>query len=60
MSKPPVDNIVIKDVTIAGLRITSEQAKKLDDLRRQESDLPARVEMLRRLIDRAELTETVK
>ena len=55
-----MDNIVIKDVTIAGLRITSEQAKKLDDLRRQESDLPARVEMLRRLIDRAELTETVK
>ena len=34
-------------------RVTEETLKKLDDLRKKETDLPTRGEMLRRLVERA-------
>lgn len=34
------------------VRITSRQAEILDNIRRQETDLPNRSEMMRRLIER--------
>ena len=42
-----------KEVALGNIRITMAQAKKLDDLRRKEDDLPTRVEMMRRLLERA-------
>jgi hypothetical protein len=35
------------------VRISTELLSVLDDLRRQEKDLPSRAEMIRRLIERA-------
>jgi hypothetical protein len=37
------------------LRITPEQAEALERLRRLEHDIPQRAEVLRRLIDRADM-----
>ena len=38
---------------ILHMRIADEVKRKLDDLRKRESDLPSRSEMVRRLIERA-------
>jgi hypothetical protein len=35
------------------LRVYEETRRKLDDLRRRETDVPSASEMIRRLIDRA-------
>jgi metal-responsive CopG/Arc/MetJ family transcriptional regulator len=39
--------------TLLQMRIADEIIKKLDDLRRDEKDIPTRSEMVRRLIERA-------
>ena len=36
-------------------RVTEKTLKELDELRKKESDLPTRGEMLRRLVERATL-----
>ena len=42
------------------VRLDVELSKKLNDLRKSEDDMPGRAEMVRRLIDRAKLTENEK
>ena len=42
------------------LRISDDLLRKLDELRRAEPDLPNRGEMVRRLIERAEVTQEAK
>jgi metal-responsive CopG/Arc/MetJ family transcriptional regulator len=41
-----------QDMQIA-IRISTDHLEQLDDLRRDEKDLPSRAEMIRRLIERA-------
>lgn len=39
--------------TFLHMRVATEVKSKLDDLRKEETDLPSQAEMVRRLIDRA-------
>jgi hypothetical protein len=48
MAKDPKD----KDRSFT-FRVTQKTLKELDELRKKESDLPTRGEMLRRLVERA-------
>lgn len=42
------------------IRLSEEMLRQLDDVRREESDLPNRSEMIRRLIERAANSQKTK
>jgi metal-responsive CopG/Arc/MetJ family transcriptional regulator len=53
--RPPVDSIGIM------LRLHNDIVKKIDDIRREEDDLPSRQEMIRRMLaDWIEENENMK